>query len=192
MQQGISEKIALVVSFLSAFVTGFVLAYIRSWRLALALSSILPCIAITGAVMNKAISKYMQYVPSLCPSDVFSHYHNRLSLRHVAQGGSLAEEVISTVRTAQAFGSQNTLSGLYSTHVDQSRKIELRSSIFHGCGLAVFFFVIYSSYALCQSLNAISISSMLISFHSAFSFGTTLINQGYGECNVMLAILLRP
>jgi ATP-binding cassette, subfamily B (MDR/TAP), member 1 len=57
-----SEKVALVVSFLSAFVTGFVLAYIRSWRLALALSSILPCIGITGSVMNKAISKYMQYV----------------------------------------------------------------------------------------------------------------------------------
>ena len=65
VQQGMSEKIALVVSFLSAFVTGFVLAYIRSWRLALALSSILPCIGITGAVMNKAISKHMQYV---CPS----------------------------------------------------------------------------------------------------------------------------
>jgi ATP-binding cassette subfamily B (MDR/TAP) protein 1 len=57
-----SEKIALVVSFISAFATGFVLAYIRSWRLALALSSILPCIGITGTVMNKAVSKYMQYV----------------------------------------------------------------------------------------------------------------------------------
>lgn len=60
VQQGISEKVALVVNFLAAFVTGFVLAYIRSWRLALALSSILPCIGITGGVMNKFISTYMQ------------------------------------------------------------------------------------------------------------------------------------
>ena len=103
----------------------------------------------------------------------------------------MAEEVISTVRTAQAFGSQNTLSALYGEHVDQSRKIELRSAIINGCGLAVFFFVIYSSYALCQSLNSISISSMLIWYISAFSFGTTLINEGLGECNVILAILLR-
>lgn len=64
VQQGISEKVALVVSFISAFFTGFILAYIRSWRLALALSSILPCIGITGTIMNKAISKYMQYVRS--------------------------------------------------------------------------------------------------------------------------------
>ena len=48
------------MNFLAAFITGFVLAYIKSWRLALALSSILPCIAITGGVMNKFISTYMQ------------------------------------------------------------------------------------------------------------------------------------
>jgi len=62
VQQGISEKVALVANFLGAFVAGFVLAYVRSWRLALAMSSILPCIAITGGIMNKFISSYMQYV----------------------------------------------------------------------------------------------------------------------------------
>ena len=60
VQQGISEKVALVMNFIAAFVTGFALAYAKSWRLALALSSILPCIAITGGVMNKFISTYMQ------------------------------------------------------------------------------------------------------------------------------------
>jgi len=62
IQQGTSEKVALVVNFLASFVTGFIIAYAKAWRLALAMSSMLPCIAITGAVMNKFISKYMQYV----------------------------------------------------------------------------------------------------------------------------------
>ena len=62
IQQGTSEKVALVVNFLASFVTGFIIAYAKSWRLALAMSSILPCIAITGAVMSKFISEYMQYV----------------------------------------------------------------------------------------------------------------------------------
>jgi ATP-binding cassette, subfamily B (MDR/TAP), member 1 len=65
VQQGISEKVALCVNFLAAFVAGFIIAYVRSWRLALALSSILPCIAITGGVMNKFVSGYMQYVYDL-------------------------------------------------------------------------------------------------------------------------------
>ncbi|KAJ7259510.1 P-loop containing nucleoside triphosphate hydrolase protein [Mycena haematopus] len=159
VQQGISEKVALVVNFLSAFATGFVVAYVRSWRLALAMSSILPCIALTGGIMNKSISRYMQ-----------------LSLKHVAESGSLAEEVISTVRTAQAFGTQTVLANLYDKHVAQSESADLKSAVWHGAGLSVFFFIIYNSYAL------------------AFSFGTTLINEGHASAgvviNVFMAILI--
>jgi ATP-binding cassette subfamily B (MDR/TAP) protein 1 len=159
VQQGISEKVALVANFLGAFVCGFALAYARSWRLALAMSSILPCIAITGGIMNKFISTYMQ-----------------LSLKHAAEGGSLAEEVIATIRTAQAFGSQSILAGLYNNHINGSLKVDMKAARWHGGGLAVFFFVIYSAYAL------------------AFSFGTTLINQGHATpgkvVNVFLAILI--
>ncbi|KAF6757399.1 multidrug resistance protein 1 [Ephemerocybe angulata] len=159
VQQGISEKVALSVTFLGAFFTGFILAYIRSWRLALALSSMLPCIAITGGVMNKFVSTYMQ-----------------ISLGHVADGGSLAEEVISTIRTAQAFGTQKKLSAIYNTHIDKSKAVDLKAAMWHGGGLAVFFFVIYAGYGL------------------AFHFGTTLINQGHADAgkvvNVLLSILI--
>ena len=91
VQQGTSEKVSLVINFLAAFVTGFVLAYIRSWCPALAMSSMLPCITIAGGVMNKFISKYMQ-----------------LSLQYIAEGGTLVEEVISTIRTALAIDPKNT------------------------------------------------------------------------------------
>ncbi|KAH9941048.1 multidrug resistance protein 1 [Amylocystis lapponica] len=159
VQQGISEKVAIVLNFFAAFVTGFALAYARSWRLALALSSMLPCIAIGGGVMNRFISKYMQ-----------------LSLAHVADGGTLAEEVFSTVRTAQAFGNQVLLSERYKAHVDKSRDVDMQAAVWHGCGLAFFFFVIYGGYGL------------------AFDFGTTLINAGEGNAgtvvNVILAILI--
>ena len=63
VHQGISEKVALVVSFLAAFFTGFILAFSRNWRLALAMSfSMLPAISIAGAFMNKFVSKYTRYV----------------------------------------------------------------------------------------------------------------------------------
>uniref|UniRef100_A0A8H7Y479 P-loop containing nucleoside triphosphate hydrolase protein n=1 Tax=Psilocybe cubensis TaxID=181762 RepID=A0A8H7Y479_PSICU len=159
VQQGISEKVALVANFSGAFFTGFILAYARSWRLALALTSMLPVIALAGAFMNKFVVKYKQ-----------------LSLKHVAEGGSLAEEVISTVRTAQAFGSQSILTGLYNGRIGESLKAELKASIAHGIGLGVFFFVIYAGYGL------------------AFSFGTTLINSNHANAgqviNVFLAILI--
>jgi ATP-binding cassette subfamily B (MDR/TAP) protein 1 len=59
VQLAMSEKVPIVISFISSFFTGFIIAYVRSWRLALALSSMLPCIAITGALINKFSSKYM-------------------------------------------------------------------------------------------------------------------------------------
>jgi hypothetical protein len=84
IQQGISEKVALCAQFLGAFATGFIctldpsfgnfaqdesadallllVAYARSWRLSLAMTSILPCIAITGGIMQKFVSKYMRSV----------------------------------------------------------------------------------------------------------------------------------
>lgn len=90
IQQGISEKVALSAQFLGAFATGFIrtslflytpchvalnarcvrlhilpwnaVAYARSWRLSLAMTSILPCIAITGAIMQKFVSKYKRSV----------------------------------------------------------------------------------------------------------------------------------
>ncbi|THH18900.1 hypothetical protein EW146_g2189 [Bondarzewia mesenterica] len=153
------KKVALVVSFLSAFVTGFVLAYIRNWRLALAMTTVLPCMAIAGAVMTKFVSKDMQ-----------------LSLKHVADGGSLAEEVISTVRTAQAFGTQKVLAALYDLSIQQAYLVDTKAAVWHGGSLSCFFFVIYSSYAL------------------AFSFGTTLINESHATpgqvINVFMAILI--
>ena len=147
VQQGISEKVALVMNLLAAFVTGFILAYIRCWRLALALSSMLPCVAISGIVMFKILSSY-----------------GGMSLQHVAEGGTLAEEAISTIRTAQAFGAQRILSDLYDVHVDKSRVVDHKAAVWHGACLAIMFFDIYGGYGL------------------AFSFGTTLINRDEGTC----------
>jgi len=102
-----------------------------------------------------------------------------LSLKHVATAGSLAEEVISTVRTAQAFGSQKKLSGLYDTEIAQSLAVDLKAAVWHGGGLATFFFVIYSAYALGKQSIILS-TRQTLTLSSAFSFGTTLINQGHG------------
>jgi ATP-binding cassette subfamily B (MDR/TAP) protein 1 len=101
----------------------------------------------------------------------------------------LAEEVFGTVRTTQAFGSQKILSGLYDAHMEQSFKYQLRSAIFDGGGLAIFYFVLYACYALSQSRNFIMISHLMILLIPAFSFGTTLINRGQGERMIILASL---
>jgi ATP-binding cassette subfamily B (MDR/TAP) protein 1 len=153
VQMGICEKVPMVVMFLSSFVTGFVLAFIRSWKLALACSSIFPFIVITGGVMNYFMSKYKVD-----------------QLQFMAESGTLAEEVISTIRIAQSFGTQKTLSKMYDVFVDKAHIVENKAAIFNGGAVAAFFFVIYSGYGL------------------AFSFGTTLLLRGEVDVGVIVNV----
>ncbi|KAG9046648.1 GTPase-activating protein [Tulasnella sp. UAMH 9824] len=155
IQQGISEKFPLIISFLSAFLTGFALAYGRSWRLALVLSSILPALTIAGAVLTKLESKYKE-----------------LALTETASGSSLAEEVLSTVRTAQAFGSQKTLSSLYDGFTIRAYLLEVKMAIWRGIGTGVMTFIVYASYAL------------------AFWFGTTLLLEGKADAGLVVNVFL--
>jgi ATP-binding cassette, subfamily B (MDR/TAP), member 1 len=151
VHQGISEKVPVALSFISAFLTGFALAYARSWKLSLAISSIIPCIVITGAFMNIFMSKF-----------------KRSQLSEIAKGGSLAEEVIGTIRTAQAFGTQKTLAAMYDVYLERTHDLGSKLAWIHGGALAFFFFVIYSAYGL------------------AFYFGTTLVLNG--EINVGIIV----
>lgn len=88
---------------------------------------------------------------------------SRLSLKHVADGGTVAEEVISTIRTAQAFGTQKILSDMYDVHVGKANEVDNKAAVWHGVGLGVFFFVIYSAYGLgmCSVIfhNGVSLTS---------------------------------
>lgn len=67
------------------------------------------------------------------------------------------------MRTAQAFGSQGTFSGIYAQHTNQALTIDLTAAVWQGAVSGALSFVTFGSYAL------------------AFSFGTTLINSGHGR-----------
>ena len=121
----------MVLRHLASFITGFVLAYSRSWKLALAMTSMVPALGATGAAMDIYIAKYMQH-----------------SLTAVAQAGTFAEETISSIRTTQAFSIQRTLSSLFHSYVIPSEKADLKASLWTAGGFCSFFFVINASYGL--------------------------------------------
>ncbi|KAE8260080.1 hypothetical protein A4X13_0g583 [Tilletia indica] len=154
IQEGISDKIPMSVMFLATFVTGFVVAYVRSWKLALSMTSIIPCVMISGSVMNVFIAKLQQ-----------------LELDHVAHGATLAEEAFGTVRTAKAFGIETRLVELYDEDNKRSTKTGFRKAIISGIGLGIFFFIIYSGYAL------------------AFYFGSKLIADGEIASGVVMNVI---
>ncbi|KAJ6494248.1 multidrug resistance protein 1 [Mycena sanguinolenta] len=153
VQQGISEKVALSIFCVAGFISGFVLAFVRSWRLALVLATMLPALSIVGSLMGKFVSRYTE-----------------LSLKHVAEGGTLAEETISTIRTAHAFGNQETLASLYDIFILKARDADTKVAAITGYGIGSFFWVLFSSYAL------------------AFSYGVTLINRNEANAGTVVTV----
>ena len=89
------------------------------------MSSIFPCIAITGAVWGSQEQK-----------------NQKKSLDEIALGGTLAEEVISTVRTAQAFGAQSKLAALYDKHIIKAQGFDMKISAYVGVGVAASTFLL--------------------------------------------------
>ncbi|WVQ95699.1 hypothetical protein IAU59_002798 [Kwoniella sp. CBS 9459] len=155
VQEGTSEKIALIVQYLATFVTGFVLAFARSWRLALACSAILPVIITVGGIMSFAMAK-----------------HGTGALEHIAKSGTLAEEVIGSIRTVQAFGKQTVLANLFNKHIDRSAKSGKSGSLIEAAGIATMFFAIYSAYSL------------------AFFYGGILVTQGRADSGIVINVFM--
>lgn len=102
----------------------------------------------------------------------FNKLIERLELKCIAEGGNLAEEVLSTIRTAQAFSAQDTLSGLYTERVAKARDADLKNAVWQGAIFGIQAFVMFSIYAI------------------TFSFGTTLINSGLSEHWILVSFSL--
>ncbi|WWD20569.1 hypothetical protein CI109_105045 [Kwoniella shandongensis] len=131
VQEGVSEKMALVFQYLGTFFTGFILAFVRSPRLAGALFTILPVIVIIGGGTMKAMAKF-----------------GTGALEHIAKAGTMAEEVIGSIRTVQAFGKERVLGGRFNDLIELSRKAGRRGAIVEAGGFCLIFFTIYAAYAL--------------------------------------------
>ena len=105
IQDGISEKIALTLTAMATFVTAFVIAFIKYWKLTLILSSTVVAIVLVMGGGSTFIIKY-----------------NKQSLESYALGGTVAEEVLSSIRNATAFSTQDKLARQYDAHLTEAEK----------------------------------------------------------------------
>lgn len=131
VQDGISEKVGLTLGALATFFTAFVIGFIKSWKLTLILSSTVFAIVATMGGGSSFIIKY-----------------SKLSIQSYAEGGSIAEEVISSIRNATAFGTQDKLARQYDEHLAKAEKYGYKQKFVLGIMIGCMFMVIYLNYGL--------------------------------------------
>ena len=125
------SKVSIVLSSLAAFFSAFIIAFVKQWKFALILSCIVPTIMAIFGVGGTFMAKYAQLV-----------------LQEYGTAATLSEEIISSVRTAQAFGTQEKLAKLYDNSLVSAQKIGYKQQQAGSIMLSLMFFAVYSFYAL--------------------------------------------
>lgn len=131
VQDGLSEKIGLTLTAVATFVTAFVVGFIKYWKLTLILTSTVVAIVVTMGAMGGFIVKF-----------------NKESLASYAEGGTVAEEVISSIRNAVAFNTQEKLARQYDVHLTKAEKAGYKMKSLTGSMIGFLMCYVYLNYSL--------------------------------------------
>lgn len=131
VQSGTSEKVGLVISTLSYFVTSYIVAFIKVPQIAGMLVSVVPCYFLMSYLGGYYIRKYA----------------GRIS-EHVNAATSIASSSLSHLALVHAFNSHDRLERLYCDHLAGSRMDALKKAGTHAAQLGFLYFIAYSSNAL--------------------------------------------
>lgn len=131
IQQGMAEKLGLIVQATSALITAFVVALAVQWKLALITICIIPAIVITTGI-GIAIDASQE---------------NRC-MKLYGKAGSLATETFSSIRVVHAYWSQPRMIERHNQILDDAQKQGMRKSLNWGLLYANEFFFVFAGYGL--------------------------------------------
>lgn len=137
VQEAISEKVALTLNGVASFFAAFIIGFIKFWKLTLiCMSTVVAIVLVMGA------------------GGRFMGMWNKKSLAAYAIGGSVAEEVFSSIRNAVAFGTQDKLAKSYDKHLTEAMRWGIRSKSMMACMIGTLLCLIFLNYGLAFWMGA--------------------------------------
>lgn len=130
-QDGVSQKVGLISMGIGGFVSALVVAFVREWRLALVLLYLPIVIILAMGGLGSTVKRYQGK-----------------STSGYAKTGSLAEEVISCIRTVTAFGSQQLMHRKYEASLAEPARDDFMAKLLMGLFIAIVMFIINSANGL--------------------------------------------
>ena len=131
VQEAISEKVGLTLTGVAAFFSAFVIGFVKFWKLTLICSSTVVTIVVIMGAGGRKMAGW-----------------NKKSLAAYATGGSVAEEVLASIRNAVAFGTQDKLAKQYNVHLLEARRWGIRSKGALGCMIGSLLCILFLNYGL--------------------------------------------
>ncbi|KAI8646170.1 P-loop containing nucleoside triphosphate hydrolase protein [Parasitella parasitica] len=131
IQDGISEKMGMLVQLFAQFVGGFVVAFVKGWQVAVIMLATLPLMFGTGRGMAYFITKY-----------------TIMGQNAYASAGSVAEQTFQSIRTVYSFTLQKRFSKRYDEKLDEACQYGIKRGVSLGFGFATFMFILFCTFGL--------------------------------------------
>lgn len=131
IQEGITGSLAMFLTAAATFISAFVVAFVAYWKLALALSSTLIVMFVTGGVGVAYPVRWTKQSRALS-----------------GRGATVVEEAISSIRHVTAFGLQESLVQRYDRYLQQAQRPALKGGIGTALAVSVLQAVPYLTYGL--------------------------------------------
>ncbi|KAL7976656.1 hypothetical protein Chor_008605, partial [Crotalus horridus] len=131
IHKGIGDKIGIIIQDFSTFLTGVIIGFSYGWKLTLVILSVTPLIAVSGALWSYILS-------ALTAKELLAY----------AKAGSVAEEILSAIRTVVAFNGQKKAIARYDKNLEEAQSIGTKKTITTNISIGVSQFLIYGCYAL--------------------------------------------
>ncbi|KAK7047498.1 tRNA N6-adenosine threonylcarbamoyltransferase, partial [Halocaridina rubra] len=131
LQEGIGEKVGMFIFFMTIFLASLINAFVHGWELTLIILSVFPVLGISTGLIAKVQSNL-----------------SALEMKEYARAGSVAEEVISAIRTVVAFDGEAKEIERYDSNLIHAKNAGVKRGLVSGIGMGVMWLIIYAAYAL--------------------------------------------
>ena len=155
VQDGMSQKVVLTLTGVATFIAAFVIGFVTFWKLTLICTSTIVTIVV---VMGSG--------------SFFIVTFSKRALAAYASGGTVAEEVFSSIRNAVAFGTQDKLALQYDNYLGLAENAGFKQKMTLGLMFGIMMLTIFWNYGL------------------AFWMGSRFVVSGEATLSNVLTIIL--
>ncbi|KAH6822101.1 P-glycoprotein 11 [Perilla frutescens var. hirtella] len=131
IQDAIGEKVGKFVQVTAAFLGGFVIAFVKGWLLTLVLSSAIPLMVASAALVF-----------------FFSFKIASLAQKAYGDAANVVHQTIGSIRTVASLSGEKQAVANYKKFLDKSYESDMVAGLTTGLGIGLVMFVMFCSYAL--------------------------------------------
>jgi ATP-binding cassette subfamily B (MDR/TAP) protein 1 len=131
LQNAIGEKVSKIFMTTSMGIAGFVIAFVRGWKLAIVVTSVIPFLLLAGFFNNHFLKQASDFMA-------------KITCR--AQG--MAEEVLFSIKTVKVLNGESFESDNYRTQISRATEKAIDYGYIRGTMTSLFFFSIIMTYTI--------------------------------------------